>query len=887
MKPPLPLSLFCATLALACSSEPAPELVDAGLADVPAVTDAPQKVDAPVALDVPVAPDVPVALDVPVAPDIPVALDVSATPDIPVALDVSATPDVPTCPAGALRCGGACVVPGGDPANCGTCGNVCGAGRFCAAGVCQADRCLGVACAPSDPCHAVGSCDRATGACRAEALTVTVSASGASPLLGPRECTPAGGVAPTCSRQAFDPRGDFAAQANNGGVAAVTSGEVSAGANPDHRSNNVNDGRYGNGSSWIPASANGWIKLDLGRVLAIDRVAFGRDRLGGFADRPAGRYSISVGTTEAAYANGDEANDGAEYRRVFDSSMVARLGESIPAGQTVTAQFSPVTGRFVKIAFTADGVGIDEVEVYGCDPSTTTCAALPAGDGAACGDALTATTNDRCAGGACVGTACGASLADCDGRAANACEVDTRTTLAHCGACGNACPAAAHVASTRGAGTCGFGACSAGFGNCDGSATNGCEVDLTADAAHCGACATACAAGQVCQAGACRTARHASFVFVPGAGTVHVYSPTANALRLALDVGTATATALPGMVFAEAGVRVGSIATAGVLRLDGDAPFVAWVHDGASGDKIVAAGALDGSLRGTELYTWSTGGITILAGAAAPSSVVVQRVPDTGAGGVTLDTWTSPPSNGFRTVATPTSAVYRVTSVGAPVTAFGQVLGETYNHFAYVPSDEGSLRGNGFRYAEPVGASGVRRMMVQSLDGASTVTFTVGATVTMRALSGAVATTAIEFPADTLVTATSTGSALAWIEADPGNPADGSLLDADFVPSRRGLTFDTEWTFRTTVATATGFTDRRADLDAIAFTNATEVQLFAAGATVPTSTVTIQRGQRARLLTDAAPDAYVRVVTSQPALVEQSHAGFQFAIRAPSILTYE
>jgi hypothetical protein len=231
--------------------------------------------------------------------------------------------------------------------------------------------------------------------------------------------------------------------------------------------------------------------------------------------------------------------------------------------------------------------------------------------------------------------------------------------------------------------------------------------------------------------------------------------------------------------------------------------------------------------------------------------------------------------------------VYRVTSVGAPVTAFGQVLGETYNHFAYVPADEGGLRGNGFRYVEPAGAPGVRRMMVQSLDGPSAVTFTVGSTVTMRALVGAVTTTAIDFPANTLITATSSTPAIAWIEADPGSPSDGSLLDADFVPSLRGRTFDTEWTFRTNVATATGLPERRSDIDAIAFTNATQVQLFAAGAAVPTTTVMINRGQRARLLTDATPDAYVRVVTSQPALVEHSHAPFQFAIRAPSIVTYE
>ena len=102
--------------------------------------------------------------------------------------------------------------------------------------------------------------------------------------------------------------------------------------------------------------------------------------------------------------------------------------------------------------------------------------------------------------------------------------------------------------------------------------------------------------------------------------------------------------------------------------------------------------------------------------------------------------------------------------------------------------------------------------------------------------SCAPATTSFESPANAHITATSTTPAIAWIEADPGNPTDGSLLDADFVPSVRGVTYDTEWTFRTNVATATGFVSRRSDLDAIAFADGTVVLLFALGAATPLST---------------------------------------------------
>jgi hypothetical protein len=52
--------------------------------------------------------------------------------------------------------------------------------------------------------------------------------------------------------------------------------------------------------------------------------------------------------------------------------------------------------------------------------------------------------------------------------------------------------------------------CAPGYGNCDGNPANGCEVDLTADAEHCGTCGNACEgqgnAGGVCVASTCDVA---------------------------------------------------------------------------------------------------------------------------------------------------------------------------------------------------------------------------------------------------------------------------------------------------------------------------------------------------------------------------------------------
>ena len=86
-----------------------------------------------------------------------------------------------------------------------------------------------------------------------------------------------------------------------------------------HRPEFVNDGYYGNGSSWIADSSNSWVKIDLGRDVFISGVMFGRERVvtyeGPFNDRDPGQFIIAVALTENVYENGDESNDVNEEER--------------------------------------------------------------------------------------------------------------------------------------------------------------------------------------------------------------------------------------------------------------------------------------------------------------------------------------------------------------------------------------------------------------------------------------------------------------------------------------------------------------------------------------------------------------------------------------------
>ena len=57
----------------------------------------------------------------------------------------------------------------------------------------------------------------------------------------------------------------------------------------------LNDGRYGNASSWMSdRPGRGWVAVEFAHEERIERVAWGRDRRGEFADRLAIDYVIEV-----------------------------------------------------------------------------------------------------------------------------------------------------------------------------------------------------------------------------------------------------------------------------------------------------------------------------------------------------------------------------------------------------------------------------------------------------------------------------------------------------------------------------------------------------------------------------------------------------------------
>jgi hypothetical protein len=72
--------------------------------------------------------------------------------------------------------------------------------------------------------------------------------------------------------------------------------------------------------------------------------------------------------------------------------------------------------------------------------------------------------------------------------AADGCEVNTATDVNNCSGCGNACPARANATSACSGSACSF-TCLPNYADCNGMAADGCEVAIGLNSS-CGHCAS-------------------------------------------------------------------------------------------------------------------------------------------------------------------------------------------------------------------------------------------------------------------------------------------------------------------------------------------------------------------------------------------------------------
>jgi hypothetical protein len=111
-----------------------------------------------------------------------------------------------------------------------------------------------------------------------------------------------------------------------------------------------------------------------------------------------------------------------------------------------------------------------------------------------------------CRQGSCELTGCESGWGNCDKSAVNGCEVNTNSSNDHCGSCGNTCNSGnGQVACSQGA--CRLTSCKPGFADCNGNTNDGCEANVNNDTDNCGGCGLTCdrshTRGVSCSNGAC------------------------------------------------------------------------------------------------------------------------------------------------------------------------------------------------------------------------------------------------------------------------------------------------------------------------------------------------------------------------------------------------
>lgn len=156
------------------------------------------------------------------------------------------------------------------------------------------------------------------------------------------------------------------ALAANGGTAIAKDLLGNGSFAPTHTIPNLNNGTYGNPSSWIGNSANWACGISFGATLkTVASIAFGRDNTNTFADRTNGTYTLQYTTTPSPTA----ATPDSAWTTVGTLNYSAAGGTlfSFPSRRH-RFDFPAVQATGVRLVTPGDGITsgacIDELELY-------------------------------------------------------------------------------------------------------------------------------------------------------------------------------------------------------------------------------------------------------------------------------------------------------------------------------------------------------------------------------------------------------------------------------------------------------------------------------------------------------------------------------------------
>ncbi len=130
-----------------------------------------------------------------------------------------------------------------------------------------------------------------------------------------------------------------------------------------HQLEGINDGRYGNGRSWIADRIDGaWVQIEFPLPTRINKVVWGRDREGNFIDRLATQYEIQVATDTNIWrtvaSSADREPLPAEAKSISGASITRSLvNRFAPVGTTLSVEAGQASSDYrIDVWQTADGL---------------------------------------------------------------------------------------------------------------------------------------------------------------------------------------------------------------------------------------------------------------------------------------------------------------------------------------------------------------------------------------------------------------------------------------------------------------------------------------------------------------------------------------------------
>lgn len=155
-------------------------------------------------------------------------------------------------------------------------------------------------------------------------------------------------------------------ESRNVALAANGARATASGSLPNysmHQLESVNDGRYGNGRSWIADRIDGaWVQIELPQAARISKVIWGRDREGNCIDRLVTRSEIQICAdanlwqTVSSSADREPLRIGAE---LFSHSGLARslVNRFAPVSTTLSAEAGNASTEYrIDVWQTSDGL---------------------------------------------------------------------------------------------------------------------------------------------------------------------------------------------------------------------------------------------------------------------------------------------------------------------------------------------------------------------------------------------------------------------------------------------------------------------------------------------------------------------------------------------------